>query len=66
MPYVCLDGAAELIQTCIDDFEANDADWANFDIVDDATSIGYARDVANRIALIHSSVTDIRPYFLRN
>ena len=42
-----------------------DHDWANFDIVDDATSIGYARDVANRIALIHSSVADIRPYFLR-
>ena len=63
--YVCEDGAADLILTCIDDFEASDQDWANFDIVDDASSIGYARDVANRIALIHSSVTDIRPYFLR-
>lgn len=64
--YVCQDGAADLIATCIDDFEASDNDWAHFDIVDNENNTGYARDVADRIALIHSSVADIRPFFLRN
>lgn len=64
--YICEDGAADLILTCVDAFEASDDEWAHFDIVDNENSIGFARDVADRIALIHSSVAAIRPFYLRN